>query len=73
MAKMKTSICLAMKGSDNQVILSKRLAIRHLWWWDYMGHLPIRYWVFSSAHDTSSMFWRIVGFEITLRRDKDKS
>jgi hypothetical protein len=28
--------------------------------------MPLRFWLCARAHDTSSRFWRVLGFEVTV-------
>lgn len=48
--------------------LAGRLAVRFAWPWDYdlPGWLPLRVWVWSTAHGSDSYYWRILGVEINL-------
>ena len=56
--------------------LSEKLYIGLQWFppWAYnlpesgriFGWLPIRVWLYSTAHDSESYFWRICGLEINM-------
>lgn len=42
----------------------------HLQWFPLSAYSRLRYrrWFWATAHDSDSLFWRILGLEVTVRR-----
>ena len=48
--------------------LSRLLYVGLRWYppWSYVRPLPFRIWLYSTAHDSESWYWRICGLEINV-------
>lgn len=58
-----------MREWISKTSLMKRVGVQWFSRWRYDPPLPLGVWVFSRAHDTEGLFWRICGLEISIRSD----